>query len=186
MTVGTLICAGGPAADVQDRPGASYLVDVLPAGPVRPGPGGAVAPLTATVLATADERHAGVASGVNNAVARTGGLLAVAAIPPLAGLTGEAFASPSVFTSGFHTDDADQRGDAGRRRADHLPHHPRERPARRGAEAELPGDGPANRGSDGFRAVVTTAQPSRHRVEAVVDAFPRAAKMEPVYSVTIR
>ncbi|WP_326829870.1 hypothetical protein OIE13_09240 [Streptosporangium sp. NBC_01810] len=44
-----------------------------------------------------------MASGVNNAVARTGGLLAVATIPPLAGLTGDAFDSPAIFTTGFHT-----------------------------------------------------------------------------------
>ena len=61
----------------------------------------AVAPLTATVLATAEERHAGMASGVNNAVARTGGLLAVAAVPPLVGLAGDAFDSPAVFNAGF-------------------------------------------------------------------------------------
>src|SRR5262249_1378231 len=58
-------------------------------------------PLTATVLATADVRHAGVASGVNNAVARAASLLFVAAIPPLAGLTGDAQAHPLVFLHGY-------------------------------------------------------------------------------------
>jgi MFS family permease len=60
-----------------------------------------VAPLTATVLAAAEDRHAGIASGVNNAVARAGGLLAVAAIPVLVGLTGDAYAEPLVFDAGF-------------------------------------------------------------------------------------
>jgi Na+/melibiose symporter-like transporter len=39
---------------------------------------------------------------VNNAVARTGSLLAVAAVPPLVGLVGDAFENPVVFNAGFH------------------------------------------------------------------------------------
>jgi Na+/melibiose symporter-like transporter len=80
----------------------SYLTDVLPAVVVfAVGLSAVVAPLTATVLATADVRHAGVASGVNNAVARAASLLFVAAIPPLAGLTGDAQLHPLVFLHGF-------------------------------------------------------------------------------------
>lgn len=104
MTAGILVCAGALLLMSRIGPGSSYVVDVLlPATLFGLGLSAAVAPLTATVLATAAERHAGVASGVNNAVARTGGLLAVAAIPPLAGLTGDAFDSPEIFTAGFHT-----------------------------------------------------------------------------------
>ncbi|HEY9525285.1 MAG TPA: MFS transporter, partial [Thermopolyspora sp.] len=104
MTVGILLAGAGFVVLSGIGPGSSYLVDVLP-GVVLFGLGisAAVAPLTATVLAAASERHAGVASGVNNAVARTGSLLAVAAIPPLVGLTGAAFESARVFTEGFHT-----------------------------------------------------------------------------------
>ncbi|MEW9529389.1 MFS transporter [Microbispora sp. NPDC049125] len=103
MTAGILVCAAAMVLMSRIGPGASYLVDVLPAAALFGlGLSAAVAPLTATVLATAEERYAGVASGVNNALARTGGLLAVAAVPPLVGLTGDAYDSPVAFTHGFH------------------------------------------------------------------------------------
>ena len=61
-----------------------------------------VAPVTATILAAADTRHSGIASGVNNAVARVAGLLAVAVLPVAVGLTGDGFYDPAKMTSGFH------------------------------------------------------------------------------------
>ncbi len=60
-----------------------------------------VAPLTATVLAAAPDRHAGIASGVNNAVARSGALIAVAALPLAVGLTGEEYADPVALDAGY-------------------------------------------------------------------------------------
>ena len=57
-----------------------------------------VAPLTATVLAAAPDEHAGIAWGVNNAVARAGSLLAVAALPVVVGLNGEDYADPAPST----------------------------------------------------------------------------------------
>ncbi|MBF4996308.1 MFS transporter [Nocardia sp. BSTN01] len=102
ITAGVLLAAAGMLLMMRIGPDASYVADVLPAALVFGlGLTLAVAPLTATVLATADERHAGVASGVNNAVARAAGLLAVAAIPPLTGLTGAAYTDPAAFERGF-------------------------------------------------------------------------------------
>jgi Na+/melibiose symporter-like transporter len=103
MTIGILLAGVGFLWMSTIGFGASYVLQVLPALTVFGlGLSATVAPLTATVLATADERYAGTASGVNNAVARTGGLLAVAAVPPLVGLVGDAFENPPVFNAGFH------------------------------------------------------------------------------------
>jgi predicted MFS family arabinose efflux permease len=103
LTLGLAVAACGMLLMTRIGSKASYLTDVLPAVTVFGlGMTAVVAPLTATVLASADVRHAGVASGVNNAVARAGSLLLVAAIPPLTGLTGDAQAHPARFATGFH------------------------------------------------------------------------------------
>ncbi len=102
MTVGPLITATGLLLATRIGPGASYLADVLPAVSLFGlGMSATVAPLTATMLASADVRHAGVASGVNNAVARAAGLLAVAGLPLAVGLTGESYQNPVLLESGF-------------------------------------------------------------------------------------
>lgn len=53
------------------------------------------------MLDSTADRFAGVASGVNNAVARAAGLLAVAVVPAVAGITGEGYTDPVVLRSGF-------------------------------------------------------------------------------------
>jgi hypothetical protein len=83
-------------------PGASYLTDVLPGMLVFAfGLTLTVAPLTATVLAAAPAEHAGIASAVNNDVARAAGLLAVAVLPVAAGITGAGALDPGRFDDGF-------------------------------------------------------------------------------------
>jgi len=107
MSLGPLACAGGLLLLAGIGPGASYARAVLP-GVVILGLGVSltVAPLTATALGAVDERHAGVASGVNNAVARAAGLLSVAVLPLAAGhragsLTDAATLAP-VFRTAMH------------------------------------------------------------------------------------
>ncbi|MFD0840812.1 MFS transporter [Williamsia serinedens] len=86
LTVGACALAGGLLLFLRIGPDADYVTDVLP-GALLMGVGlvTLVAPLTSTVLAAVDDAHSGLASGVNNAVARAAGLLAVAAVPLLAG-----------------------------------------------------------------------------------------------------
>ena len=103
MTVGPLVAAAGVLWFVRIGPGSSYWIDVLP-GSVLNGLGMSlvVAPLTATVLDAAPDHLVGVASGVNNAVARAATLLAVAALPVAVGLSGDDYADPAALTGGFH------------------------------------------------------------------------------------
>jgi EmrB/QacA subfamily drug resistance transporter len=87
MTVGPITMAVGLVGLGRVAPGDAYLGTVLPPTIVF-GLGLAltVAPLTAAVLAAVDERQLGVGSGTNNAVARLGGLLAVAVVPAAVGV----------------------------------------------------------------------------------------------------
>ena len=81
MTAGPLLCGAGMFAFARLDERADYVTGVLPASLLFGlGLAVTVAPLTATVLQAADRRHAGIASGVNNAIARVAGLLAIAAI----------------------------------------------------------------------------------------------------------
>lgn len=102
MSVGPVVAGLGVLLLLRVGPDASYVLDVLP-GVVVLGLGLAamVAPLTATALAAAPPEHAGMASGVNNAVARTAGLVAVALLPALAGLQGRVYEDPPAFDAGF-------------------------------------------------------------------------------------
>jgi EmrB/QacA subfamily drug resistance transporter len=103
LTVGPLVIAAGLLLLTGVTPGDSYATGILPAIVVFGlGLTLVVAPVTATVLAAADTRHSGIASGINNAVARVAGLLAVAVLPVAVGLTGNDFYSATKMTDGFH------------------------------------------------------------------------------------
>jgi EmrB/QacA subfamily drug resistance transporter len=102
LTVGPFVIAAGLLLMLRIDPGDSYASSVLPAVIVfGAGLTLVVAPVTATVLAAADSRHSGIASGINNAVARVAGLLAVAVLPLIAGLTGDKFYDPDAMNDGF-------------------------------------------------------------------------------------
>ena len=99
MTIGPLVTATGLLLMARVGPGSGYFEAVLPAVAVFGlGMTITVAPLTSAVLAAVDERHVGVASGVNNAVARLAGLVSVAALPALTAIHPE---NPATVAVGF-------------------------------------------------------------------------------------
>jgi EmrB/QacA subfamily drug resistance transporter len=104
MTLGPVVMGSGTMLLLGIGVDVDYWRDVLP-GVLVFGLGLAlmVAPLTATVLAAAPDRNAGVASGVSNAVARTGSLLAVAVLPVAVGLSGVDYADPVAFDAGYRS-----------------------------------------------------------------------------------
>jgi len=103
MTIGPVIVALGIALTMRvDADHHNFFLDVLPAmGVFGLGMSFLVAPLTATVMGSVPADDVGIASGVNNAVSRTAGLLTIAVLPPLAGLSGEKYRIPAVMTHGY-------------------------------------------------------------------------------------
>ncbi len=102
MTVGPLIAAIGLALLVRVGPDGGYLLTIFPAVIVFGlGLSITVGPLTATVLAAAGPEHAGIASAINNDIARAAGLIAVATLPLVVGITSRAALDPYIFSAGF-------------------------------------------------------------------------------------
>ncbi len=103
MSAGPVVVGAGLALLARVHPGSTYLASVLPAVVVL-GAGLAltVAPLTATALGAVSAEHAGVASAVNNDMARAAGLFAVAALPAAAGIHGHSYTHAQQLTVGFH------------------------------------------------------------------------------------
>jgi Na+/melibiose symporter-like transporter len=102
MTVGPLVASIGLALLARVGPDGGYLLTIFPAVIVFGlGLSITVAPLTWTVLAAAGPGHAGIASAINNDIARTAGLVAVATLPLVAGIPGSAALDPHIFSTGF-------------------------------------------------------------------------------------
>ena len=102
MAVGPIVVGAGMALLRFAGPSGDYATEVLPGVLVLAlGLAITVAPLTATALSSAPVEHAGVASAVNNDVARAGGLIAVALLPALSGLSGHSYLHPVEFATGF-------------------------------------------------------------------------------------
>jgi EmrB/QacA subfamily drug resistance transporter len=104
MTVGPVMVGIGLALFSRITSSGDYLTEVLPAVVVFGfGLAVTVAPLTSTVLAAAPAERAGIASAVNNDVARAAALIAVALLPAAGGITGDAYRHPALFSGGFHS-----------------------------------------------------------------------------------
>jgi EmrB/QacA subfamily drug resistance transporter len=91
LMLGPVVVAIGFLLALRIAPGHSFWTDVLPAMVVIAlGMACAVAPLTTAVLMSVDAQHTGSASGLNSAVARTGGLVATALLGSVLAATGPA------------------------------------------------------------------------------------------------
>jgi len=103
LTVGPLLAGAGVLLLARiDAHHHGYLVNVFPGVLLFAfGMTTLVAPLTATVMSSAPQDQVGIASGVNNAIARAGSLLAVAVLPTIAGLHGDAYRNVSTMVHGF-------------------------------------------------------------------------------------
>jgi EmrB/QacA subfamily drug resistance transporter len=102
LVAGCLLCAAASVLAVRVGSRADYWTVVLPVAVLFGlGLASLLPPLTASAMNSAPDSLAGLASGVNNAVARVGGLLWIAALPPITGLTGAAYTHPVQFRSSF-------------------------------------------------------------------------------------
>ena len=104
MSLGPVVVGAGLALLARATDHGSYWTQVFPAIVIFGiGPAITVAPLTSTAMSAAPAEHSGIASAVNNTVARAAGLFAVAVLPLAAGLTGAAALSPAELADGFRT-----------------------------------------------------------------------------------
>ncbi len=104
QAAGAVLTGAGLLLVARIHVGDRYLATVLPSLAVfGVGLAALITPITATVLASVDQQHCGIASAVNNALSRLGQMIAVAALPLAAGLSGAAFTNPAAMAAGFPT-----------------------------------------------------------------------------------
>src|ERR1700761_6026164 len=102
VTAGPLLCAAAALLAVRVSAHTGYWTTVIPLECVFGlGIAALVAPLMSTALSSVPTDHAGVASGVNNAVSRAAALLWIAALPPLSGLSGSSYATAAALRGGY-------------------------------------------------------------------------------------
>ena len=102
MGLGPIVVGAGLALLIRSTGSHSYVFGVLPAVIVFGlGLATTVAPLTMTALGAAPTENAGIASAVNNYLARVGSLLAVAVLPAVAGISGKGYAQAQILSLGF-------------------------------------------------------------------------------------
>jgi EmrB/QacA subfamily drug resistance transporter len=102
IVAGCLVCAAASMLAVRIGSQAGYWTAVFPVAVLFGlGLASLLPPLTASAMNSAPDSQAGLASGVNNAVARVAGLLWIAALPPVTGLTGAVYTDPIRFRSSF-------------------------------------------------------------------------------------
>jgi EmrB/QacA subfamily drug resistance transporter len=102
IVAGCLVCAVASMLAVGIGYQADYWTAVSPVAVLFGlGLASLLPPLTASAMNSAPDSQAGLASGVNNAVARVAGLLWIASLPPITGLTGAVYTDPARFRSSF-------------------------------------------------------------------------------------
>jgi hypothetical protein len=102
LSAGPVLCAAAALLAARVSAGTGYWTSVIPLECVFGlGIAATVPPLTSTMLYSIPGDLAGLASGMTNAVTRAASLIWIAALPPLAGLSGSAYASAAALRGGY-------------------------------------------------------------------------------------
>jgi MFS family permease len=102
VTAGALICSAGDLLALRVSAFTGYWTTIIPLECVFGlGIATMVAPLMSAALSSAPADHAGVASAVTNTIGRAAAVLWIAALPPIAGLSGASYASAATLRGGY-------------------------------------------------------------------------------------